>query len=108
MGASPSGAASRSAPRGGTPGRATPSPGAWNGRARLAGERAEKTGIGSVFSPDPGGHVQLPLVFRAVPVWDLTSPADKEIRVFSQAVVAGSAGQPIDAGHYYMNKGGYP
>jgi hypothetical protein len=86
----------------------TTAPGVWNGRARLAGQREARTGIGGMISPDPGGPVRLPLVFRAVPVWDLTSPADKEVRVFSAATVAGSAGHPIDAAHYYMNRGGYP
>jgi hypothetical protein len=89
-------------------GMCTTAPGVWNGRARLAGQREARTGIGGMISPDPGGPVALPLAFRAVPVWDLTSPADKEVRVFSAATVAGSAGHPIDAAHYYMNRGGYP
>jgi hypothetical protein len=89
-------------------GMCTTAPGVWNGRARLAGQREARTGLGGMISPDPGGPVRLPLVFRAVPVWDLTSPADKEVRVFSSATVAGSAGHPIDAAHYYMNRGGYP
>jgi hypothetical protein len=89
-------------------GMCTTAPGVWNGKARLAGQREAASGLSGLISPDPGGPVRLPLVFRAVPVWDLTSPADKEVRVFSAATVAGSAGHPIDAGHYYMNRGGYP
>ena len=50
--------------------------------------------------------MRLPLRFKAVPVWDLKPvPADTEIRVFPQATQAGGPVHPIDAGHYYMNKG---
>lgn len=83
-------------------------PGLWNNRARLIGQREARTGIASVFAPDPGGPVRLPLVFRARPVWDLTSPADKTISVFGSSTVAGGNQHPIDAGHYYMNRGNYP
>lgn len=86
----------------------TSAPGLWNGRARLTGQRSARTGLAGFFRPDPGGPVTLPLVFRAVPVWDLTSPADKTIAVFGSATVAGGNQHPIDAGHYYMNRGGYP
>jgi hypothetical protein len=86
----------------------TTAPNTWNGRGKLVGERSAATGLISIVSPDAGGHVQLPLVFRATPVWDLTSPADKEIRVFGSAVVPGGQQHPIDAAHYYMNRGGYP
>lgn len=83
-------------------------PAVWTGRAKLVGRRAARTGLGGLISPDAGGPVELPLVFRATPVWDLTSPADKTIAVFGAATVAGGAQHPIDAGHYYMNRGGYP
>lgn len=83
-------------------------PGVWNNRARLVGERAARTGLMGRISPDPGGTVRLPLVFRAQPVWDLTSPADKTIAVFGSATVAGGNQHPIDAAHYYMNRGNYP
>ncbi|GAA1668083.1 hypothetical protein GCM10009765_16740 [Fodinicola feengrottensis] len=87
----------------------TDAPGTWNNRGKLVSVRKPKTGVGSWFSPDPGGPVQLPLVFRAVPVWDLASPADVEIAVFGQATTAGGPQHPIDAGHYYMTKGAnYP
>jgi hypothetical protein len=81
----------------------------WNNRAVLVSNRQPKTGLSGYISPDPGGPVRLPLVFRSVPVWDLTSPADKEIRLFGTATQAGGPTNPIDAGHYYMNKGpNYP
>jgi len=86
----------------------TQAPTVWNGRARLVGQRRPATGLSGMISPDPGGPVSLPLGFRAVPVWDLTSPADAEVAVFGSATVAGGRQHPIDAGHYYMNRGGYP
>lgn len=49
--------------------------------------------------------VRLPVRFRAVPVWDLSSPADKEIRLFPASQTAGGPVHPIDAGHYYLTPG---
>jgi len=86
----------------------TTAPNVWNNRGRLVGTRRPRTGIGGFFSPDPGGTVRLPLVFRATPVFDLTSPADKEISVFGSAVTPGGQQHPIDAAHYYMSRGSYP
>jgi hypothetical protein len=78
----------------------------WNNRAVLAGTRSAPGMIVSLWNSDTGGPVRLPLRFRAVPVWDLAPvPADTEIRVFPQAQQAGGPIHPIDAGHYYMNKG---
>ncbi len=78
----------------------------WNNRAVLAGTRAAPGAIASLWNDDKGGPVRLPLRFKAVPVWDLKPvPADTEIRVFPQATQAGGPIHPIDAGHYYMNKG---
>jgi hypothetical protein len=86
----------------------TQAPNVWNGRARLVGRRRPATGLAGMVAPDPGGPVWLPLSFRAVPVWDLASPADAEVAVFGSATVAGGPQDPIDAGHYYMNRGRYP
>jgi len=82
------------------------SPAHWNNRAVLAGTREAPGRIASLWNSDTGGPVRLPMRFKAVPVWDLAPvPADKEIRVFPQATVAGGGVHPIDAGHFYMNKG---
>lgn len=85
-------------------------PGVWNGHGRLVGNRAADEGIVATVTgtTDPGGPVRLPVVFRAIPVWDAASPADKTIRVFDRSTTAGGTLHPIDAGHYYMDKGKYP
>jgi hypothetical protein len=79
-------------------------PGHWNGRAVLAGQRAAP-GLVEQLWADPAGPVRLPVKFAAVPVWDLTSPADATIRVFPESQSAGGPAHPIDAGHYYMTPG---
>lgn len=82
------------------------SPPHWNNRAVLVGNRSAASGLSSLWNSDKGGPVRLPLRFRAVPVYDLApAPADLEIRIFPQTVQAGGQTHPIDAGHYYMNKG---
>ena len=87
-------------------------PGLWTGRAKLVGKRNPKPpeGWDDIMHPDPGGRVTLPLVFKAVPVFDLASPsapADVTVNVFGSGTTAGGDQHPIDAGHYYMNKGDY-
>jgi hypothetical protein len=88
-------------------------PALWTGKAKLVGKRAAKprdTWDG-LTNPDPGGPVSLPLVFKAVPVFEAASPAapaDITVNVFGSATKAGGDRHPIDAGHYYMNKGDYP
>lgn len=81
------------------------SPPHWNNRAVLVGRREAPGRIASLWNDDKGGPVRLPLRFRAVPVYDLAAPADLQISVFPLAVQAGGQQHPIDAGHYYMNKG---
>ncbi|MET0966965.1 MAG: hypothetical protein ABWZ02_11230 [Nakamurella sp.] len=81
-------------------------PAHWTGRAVLVGQRDAPGFPASMWNSDKGGPVRLPLKFKAVPVWDLEPvKADKEIRVFPQAQQAGGPVHPIDAAHYYMNKG---
>jgi hypothetical protein len=81
-------------------------PAHWTGRAVLVGQREAPGFPTSVWNSDKGGPVRLPLKFKAVPVWDLKPvKADKDIRLFPQAQQAGGPIHPIDAGHYYMNKG---
>ena len=44
--------------------------------------------------PDPGGRVTLPLVFKAVPVFDLaspTAPADVTVNVFGSGTTRPAA-----------------
>lgn len=54
------------------------------------------------------GEIRLPVKFVATPVFDLaTEDYDKLVRLYGQATVAGSAGHPIDAGNFYMNRGTY-
>ncbi len=48
---------------------------------------------------------KLPVTFASVPVFGLSDPADKQIIVHPMSTVAGTPGQPIDAGNYYLNKG---
>lgn len=91
----------------------TKAPALWTGRAKLVGRRNPKPPdpADPAAVPDPGGPVTLPLVFKAVPVFDLaspTAPADVTVNVFGSRTKAGGDRHPIDAGHYYMNKGDYP
>jgi hypothetical protein len=48
---------------------------------------------------------RLPVTFASVPVFGLNDPADTQIIVHPMSTVAGTPGQPIDSGNYYMNKG---
>lgn len=88
-------------------------PGLWSGKATLVGTRAPKprNTWDGLRNPDPGGPVRLPVTFRAVPVFDLASPAapaDTTVNLFGSGTRAGGDQHPIDAGHYYMDKGDYP
>lgn len=68
----------------------------WNGRLTLAGEEWNAFG--------PNTPKRLPVTFQAIPVWGLNEEAHNVVIVHPQAVQAGSAGNPIDAGNYYLNK----
>jgi hypothetical protein len=49
----------------------------------------------------------LPVTFNAVAVFGLNEEADNQVIVHPKSTVAGTPGQPIDAGNYYLNKGTY-
>lgn len=70
----------------------------WNGRLTLVGEE------GHLFS-DEVTKKRLPVTFRAEPVFGLGETAHSRVIVHPPSVVAGTPGNPIDAGNYYMNKG---
>jgi hypothetical protein len=71
----------------------------WNGRLTLVGEEWNAT--------EDNTKKRLPVTFDAVAVFGLAEEADNQVIVHPTTVVAGSPGQPIDAGNYYLNKGGY-
>jgi hypothetical protein len=71
----------------------------WNGRLTLVGEEWNAT--------EANTKKRLPVTFDAVAVFGLAEEADNQVIVHPTTVVAGSPGQPIDAGNYYLNKGGY-
>ena len=71
----------------------------WNGHLTLVGEEWNLT--------EENTQKRLPVTFTSVPVFGLEEPADSQIIVHPASVVAGTPGQPIDAGNYYMNKGAY-
>jgi hypothetical protein len=83
------------------------SPAVWNGRAKLVGKHIPSTAVGAAPAPVDPAPITLPLVFKSQAVWDLTSPYDSTVNVFAPSVVAGSKGNPIDSGDYYMNRGAY-
>ena len=59
-------------------------------------------------SPPPGAPPKkLPVTFASVPVFGLGDPEDTRIIVHPMSTVAGTPGQPIDSGNYYLNKGTY-
>jgi hypothetical protein len=72
----------------------------WNGRLTLVGEET------SLFSSDVTKK-RLPVSFRAEPVFGVGESAHSRVIVHPSSIVAGTPGNPIDAGNYYMNKGGY-
>ena len=57
-------------------------------------------------APANPNEVRLRLVFQATPVFDPSAAADNTVAVFGAAVRAGGAQHPIDAGNWYMNRGG--
>jgi hypothetical protein len=71
----------------------------WNGRVTLVGEEV------NVFSDNT--KKRLPVTFDAVAVFGLSGDADNQVIIHPSSVVAGTPGQPIDAGNYYLNKGAY-
>jgi hypothetical protein len=71
----------------------------WNGRITLVGEEV------NIFSDNT--KKRLPVTFDAVAVFGLADQADNQVIVHPTSVVAGTPGQPIDAGNYYLNKGAY-
>jgi len=70
----------------------------WNGRLFLVGE-----GTNPVTKTTT--KKRLPLTFNSVAVFGLNEPYHNRVIVYPKSVVAGSPGQPIDAGNWYMNKG---
>jgi hypothetical protein len=70
----------------------------WNGRLTLVGEETH-------LLSDDVTKKRLPVSFRAEPVFGLGDSAHSRVIVHPSSVVAGTPGNPIDAGNYYMNKG---
>ncbi len=71
----------------------------WNGHLTLVGEEWNLT--------TDNTRKRLPVTFRSIPVFGAAEPEDARIIVHPPSIVAGSPGQPIDSGNWYMNKGGY-
>ena len=71
----------------------------WNGHVTMVGEEV------NVLSKNTSKR--LPVTFESEPVFGLNDPFDNIVIIHPSSVVAGSAGQPIDAGNYYVNKGNY-
>jgi hypothetical protein len=71
----------------------------WNGHLTLVGEEV------NVFSANT--KKRIPVTFVSEAVFGLNDPFDNIVIIHPSAVVAGSPGQPIDAGNYYLNKGNY-
>ncbi|HEY7937370.1 MAG TPA: hypothetical protein VID26_09625 [Candidatus Limnocylindrales bacterium] len=70
----------------------------WNGRLTLVGEGTNPVTKATVKK-------RLPLTFNSVAVFGLNEPYHNRVIVYPKKIVAGSPGQPIDAGNWYMNKG---
>ena len=72
----------------------------WNGHVTMTGEEVNVASKNTTK--------RLPLTFEAVPVFGLNDKDfDAVVIIHPSSVVAGSPGQPIDAGNYYINKGAY-
>ena len=71
----------------------------WNGHVTLAGEEVN---IGR-----PNTKKRLPVTFEAVAVFGLGEAYDNIVIIHPSSVAAGTPGQAIDAGNYYINKGTY-
>jgi hypothetical protein len=74
----------------------------WANRLTLVGEEF------NVLSANT--RKRLPVTFQSTPVFGLGEPAHNTVIVHPPSVVGGSAGNPIDAGNYYVAKddGAYP
>ncbi len=72
----------------------------WNGHLSF---------VGSAFNPLTFRKApeRLKVTFMSQPVYGLNEQADNQVIIHPQSTVAGSPGQPIDAGNWYMNKGNY-
>lgn len=71
----------------------------WNGHATLTGEEV------NVFSGNT--TKRLPVTFESVAVFGKDEDHDNIVIIHPGSVVAGTPGQAIDAGNYYINKGTY-
>lgn len=69
----------------------------WNGRLSFVGEER------NLFSANT--KKRLPVTFVSVAVFGPSEQADNQVIIHPPSTVAGSPGQPIDAGNWYMNKG---
>ena len=94
-------------------GGAASTPASTPGTGGAAPTPAPAPGARPPTAPPPAGpatdpnEVRLRLVFQATPVFDLASTAfDALIAVYGPAQQAGGSGHPIDADHWYMNRGG--
>ena len=71
----------------------------WNGHVTFTGEEV------NVFSDNT--KKRLPVTFESVAVFGLGDPYDNIVIIHPSSVAAGSPGQKIDAGNYYINQGTY-
>jgi hypothetical protein len=71
----------------------------WNGHVTMTGEEVN---VGSANTTK-----RLPVTFESTAVFGLGDAHDNIVIIHPSAVAAGSPGQKIDAGNYYINKGTY-
>ncbi|MBA3338800.1 MAG: hypothetical protein H0T54_03465 [Geodermatophilaceae bacterium] len=71
----------------------------WNGHVTMTGEEVN---IGK-----PNTMKRLPVTFESVAVFKVGDDHDNIVIIHPSSVAAGSPGQKIDAGNYYINKGTY-
>jgi hypothetical protein len=71
----------------------------WNGHVTLTGEEV------NVFGENT--KKRIPVTFESVAVFGKGDDHDNVVIIHPSSVVAGSPGQAIDAGNYYVNKGAY-
>jgi hypothetical protein len=69
----------------------------WNGRLTLVGEEVNLLSANT--------KKRLPVTFNSVAVFGPDEQADNQVIIHPSSTIAGSPGQPIDAGNWYMNKG---
>ena len=80
------------------------------GEARREAQPQAPRGLGRHHEPGPGrpGHAAAGVQGGAgVRLASPSAPADVTVNVFGSGTTAGGDQHPIDAGHYYMNKGDY-